>query len=430
MRAMKDSGVEWIGEIPQGWGIIKSKYILSANDGGVWGDEPKNEGADKVVIRSTEQTVDGKWCIVTPAKRDLSKEKLYSRILCGDLLITKSSGSEFHIGKTTIAGEYFIDHECYHSNFLQRIRCSIIYKSRFLWYLLNSNIVREQFVYLQNSTSGIGNINADNIKNIILPYPDKLLQQKMVDYLDSKCSKIDAIIEKQQAVIEKLKEYKLSVITEAVTKGLNPDVGMKDSGVEWIGEVPKHWDVIKLKWLLTERKERSKNGEEEPLSMSQKFGLIPTKDMDRVPNLASSYIDAKIAYPNDLVFNKLKAHLGVFSVSKYFGVVSPDYSVYYTNDKVDLKYLEYLFKTPQCILEFRKKSSGVAEGLTRLYTEGLYSIKCPYPSLEAQIEISCFLNKKCKSVDVSIERRVMLINNLVTYKKSLIYEVVTGKKEV
>ncbi len=432
MRAMKDSGVEWIGEIPQDWGIIKSKYILSANDGGVWGDEPKNEGDDKVVIRSTEQTVDGKWCIVTPAKRDLSKEKLYSRILCGDLLITKSSGSEFHIGKTTIAGEYFIDHECYHSNFLQRIRCSIIYKSRFLWYLLNSNIVREQFVYLQNSTSGIGNINADNIKNIILPYPDKLLQQKMVDYLDSKCSKIDAIIEKQQAVIEKLKEYKLSVITEAVTKGLNPDVGMKDSGVEWIGEVPKHWDVSTMKrycrvnqGLQIAQDDRFfESGENRYVYITVKYLNSNKKDVaEYIHNPPINTICNK----DDLLMARTGAtgnlvtniegcfHNNFFKINYNKAFFVKDFLVYYFLQDTIKSYLHLLAGTTT---------------IPDLNHDDFYTTPILLPPLLEQETIVKFLNVKCNFIEDVIKKKKKVIEKFTEYKKSLIYEIVTGKKEV
>ncbi|MDE5620838.1 MAG: hypothetical protein K2I80_10085 [Ruminococcus sp.] len=146
--------------------------------------------------------------------------------------------------------------------------------------------------------------------------------KNLSDYLDKKCTRIDTTIKKQQKIIEKLKNYKLSLITETVTKGLNPDVSMKDSGVEWIGDIPEHWEVNRIKWLLNERKERSETGVEESLSMSQRYGLIPTKEMDMIPNLASTYVGAKIVYFNDLVFNKLKANLGVFSVSRYYGLVS------------------------------------------------------------------------------------------------------------
>ena len=127
MREMKDSGVEWIGEVPQNWTCLKLKHVIESCDGGVWGKDPTNTTLDKIVIRSTEQSVDGKWYISNPATRDLSgiKNLQRFRIQVGDLLMTKSSGSALHIGKTTLADEYFVENECYYSNFLQRIRLII-----------------------------------------------------------------------------------------------------------------------------------------------------------------------------------------------------------------------------------------------------------------------------------------------------------------
>lgn len=123
MREMKDSGISWVGEIPKEWLCIKAKNIIKSNDGGVWGNEPTSTENDKIVLRSTEQTIDGKWIIEEPAKRDLSKIPYKNCLIKpNDLLITKSSGSSLHIGKTTLADDYFTTNECYYSNFLQRIR--------------------------------------------------------------------------------------------------------------------------------------------------------------------------------------------------------------------------------------------------------------------------------------------------------------------
>ena len=255
-------------------------------------------------------------------------------------------------------------------------------------------------------------------------------QTSIIEKLNEKCAQINALISNVQTQIEKLKAYKQSLITEVVTKGLDLSVPMKDSGVEWIGEIPETWNTIRVKQLLKERKERSVDGSEEPLSMSQKLGLVPTRMMDMVPNMASSFVGAKLAYIDDLVFNKLKAHLGVFSVSKYDGLVSPDYAVYYSTGKVHLKYLEYLFKTPQCISEFRKRSTGIAAGLTRLYTDGLFAIECPFPNMDEQVAIVDYLNKKCSYIDQLMTIKQAKIEKLEQYKRSLIYEYVPGKKEV
>ena len=268
------------------------------------------------------------------------------------------------------------------------------------------------------------------MKSILLPIPSMGEQQQILEAISEKTDKVDTLIANVKAQIEKLKAYRQSVITEVVIKGLDPTVPMKDSGVEWIGEIPAAWDTVRVKQLLRERKERSAEGKEEPLSMSQKVGLVPTKTLDAIPNPASSYVGAKLAFVNDLVFNKLKAHLGVFSVSKYDGLVSPDYAVYYSTGVVDLKYLEYLFKTPQCISEFSKRSTGIAAGLTRLYTDGLFAIECPLPPKDEQQAIVAYLDEKWTQIDRLIAIKQAKIEKLEQYKRSLIYEYVTGKREV
>ena len=199
----------------------------------------------------------------------------------------------------------------------------------------------------------------------------------------------------------------------------------KDSGVKWMGEIPCHWQAVRIKWLLNERIERSEDGKGIPLSMSQKYGLIPTSEMDTVPNLAANYIGAKRVYVNDLVFNKLKAHLGVFAISKNDGLVSPDYAVYTPTPRTFLPYLEYLFHTQLYISEFKKKTTGVAIGFTRLYTDGLFAIYSIYPPLEEQKSIVAYLNKKTAEIDEQVSKVEREIELLKEYKQAVIARVVT-----
>lgn len=417
MREMKDSGFSWIGKIPCDWSMQRVKHAFYRKNEKAMQDNPvilslARSGVRERDISNNEGQIAESYYNYNPVDVDdllINPMDLYSGANCS---ISKIRGV---ISPAYINLRY---KEGINPNFFDYYFKLQYWQMAFFSY--------GKGVSFENRWT----LTSDTLMNYPIVVPSYSEQCNITAYLDNKCTKIDSIIEKQKKIIEKLKAYKLSVITEAVTKGLNPDVKMKDSGVEWIGDIPNNWEVIRIKWLLNERKERSETGTEEPLSMSQKYGLIPTKEMDIIPNMASTYVGAKVVYPNDLVFNKLKAHLGVFSVSKYYGLVSPDYAVYNSTDKADLKYLEYLFKTPQCILEFRKKSSGIAEGLTRLYTSGLFSIYCPFPKKSEQKQIADYLDKKCSAIDKSIEQKQAIIEKLKEYKKSLIYEVVTGKKEV
>lgn len=199
----------------------------------------------------------------------------------------------------------------------------------------------------------------------------------------------------------------------------------KDSGVQWLGEIPGHWKTVRVKALLSERVDKSDTGLEEPLSMSQKYGIIPTREMDVVPNMASTYIGAKRVFKQDLVFNKLKAHLGVFAISKYDGLVSPDYAVYTPNERTYLPFMEYVFHTPLYIGEFTRKATGVAIGLTRLYTNGLFAVPFLYPPLSEQHSIVSYLDDKCGKIDKMLGGKQKQIELLAEMKQRIIADAVT-----
>lgn len=421
MREMKDSGVEWIGEIPASWSIISTKFLFNVLSGAT-PESTKAENWDGEIRWITPADYKTNDVYISCGRRNLSQVGFEScstnMIPAGSIIFSKRAP----IGSVAINSvDLCTNQGC--------LSCVSKGEGLVKYYYYVMSVSTEQYELLGSGTT-FKEISAQNFSNFKLPCPQYEDQVAISRYLDIKCSQVDTLITNVQAQIEKLKAYKQSLITEVVTKGLDPTVPMKDSGVEWIGRIPEQWCTIRVKYLLQERKERSVDGLEEPLSMSQKLGLAPTRMLDMIPNMASSFVGAKLAYVDDLVFNKLKAHLGVFSVSKYDGLVSPDYAVYYSTGKVNLKYLEYLFKTPQCISEFRKRSTGIAAGLTRLYTDGLFAIECPFPGMDEQLAIVEHLNKKCAQIDRLISIKQAKIEKLEQYKRSLIYEYVTGKKEV
>ncbi len=449
-REMKDSGIEWIGEIPQKWSCHALKVIIIQNDGGIWGDDPlDNDG--EIVLRSTEQTIDGKWNIVSPAKRDLSKipNKIYYLCKKNDLLITKSSGSNLHIGKTTIVDDIIEETQCYYSNFIQRIRLSQAVSVNYYWYILNSDISRSQFTYMQNTTSGIGNINAKYIANLIVPEPPVQEQYCIEKYLDVKCAEIDNVLEKTRASIEEYKKLKKAVITQAVTKGIRGDREMKDSGIEWIGEIPVEWNLIKVTRLLD-------YSHPYPIGDGD-HGLIKTDDyIDagvpyiRVQNLGwgteldcdnivyiseerNQVIANSILKPNDILFAKTGATIGktaivpssipVSNTTSHIGkmTVSSDYSP------------RFVFYVMSSYLVYRQfwEMAGLKSTRPELSIDEIKKIKLVIPSrLEEQQEIVSYLDKKCSAIDALIVKKEQYLAEIENYKKSLIYEYVTGKKEV
>lgn len=424
MRRMKDTGREWIGNIPAGWSVCRIKNVADIYTGNSIKDEEKElfeNSTDAIPYIATKdidadlQTIDyenGMWVAIS--------DNSFKKALKGSILLCIEGGSA---GKKIA----FINQDVCFVNKLCCF-CSKDSNNKFLYYFLMSSA----FTALFNSyISGlIGGVSVGELRNFPFVLPPFEEQKRISIFLDKKIIEINFALERIRRVIEEYKKLKQSIIVNAVTKGVRDKRPMKDSGIEWIGEIPLEWEIIRIKWILNERKEKSDNGDEEPLSMSQKYGIIPTKEMVIIPNMAASFVGAKIVHSGDLVFNKLKAHLGVFAVSQYDGLVSPDYAVYYSKGIADVKYLEYLFKTQQYIAEFKKHSSGVGAGLTRLYTDELFSIYCLLPHQNEQEEIICYLNKKLKEIDTLISKKEQYFSEIENYKKSLIYEYVTGKKEV
>lgn len=312
----------------------------------------------------------------------------------------------------------------------QRVYCFYDFNNivpRYFYYFISNQFSLE--IDKGSAKSTVASVRLPMLQNFVLCMPTTKEQTSIATYLDTQCAKIDEIIAQAKNSIEDYRQWKASIIYEAITKGLDQNIELKDSGIEWIGEIPADWAIIRVKNLLTEINDRSGSGLEQPLSMSQSLGVVPSS-MIAVANPATSYIGAKIVQPNDLVFNKLKAHLGVFAVSSFTGLVSPDYAVYRANERVDPKFLEYLFKTPNCIQEFKKYITGVGAGLSRLYTNDLFNIKVALPVVSVQRHIVEYLNGFCSQADALIYEKQSLIDDLEAYKNSLIYEVVTGKRRV
>ena len=410
---MKDSGIEWIGAIPAHWDILRGKNVLRLLERPV---KPE----DDVVTCFRDGEVTLRKNRREEGFTNSLKEIGYQGIEPGDLIVHGMDGFAGAIGISDSRGKASPVLNVMDSN----------QNKRYLMYYLRAMAYKDVFMAL---STGIRVRSCDLRWNklSVFPFliPKSHEQSAIASYLDAQCAKIDEIIAQAKASIEDYKQWKASIIYEAVTKGLDPNVEMKDSGIEWIGRMPSDWAIIRVKNLLAEINDRSETGSEEPLSMSQVLGIVPSS-MIAVANPATSYVGAKIVRPNDLVFNKLKAHLGVFAVSNYDGLVSPDYAVYRANERANPKFLEYLFKTPNCIQEFKKYITGVGAGLSRLYTSDLFNIKVALPVIDVQKHIVEYLNDFCSQADALIDEKQSLIDDLESYKKSLICEVVTGKRRV
>ena len=232
-----------------GWQEAPLKSRLARNDGGVWGEDPDGVG-DTVVLRSTEQRVDGTWSIDNPATRKLTASEIASSLLeKGDLVVTKASGSELHIGKTSLVTDDVAALSACYSNFMQRLRVNIRTEPRFVHYWLNNTLCREQFAYLSSTTSGLANLNATLIGSAVLAFPTRPEQERIANYLDMQTARIDALIAEKEHLVQGLRAYQYSYSSHFMTCGMNDGVPMVQTSFPEVARVPAHWTVERLKFL-------------------------------------------------------------------------------------------------------------------------------------------------------------------------------------
>lgn len=247
--AYRQSGVDWLGDLPAHWQSRRLKFDLSRNDSGVWGEDVDEGESGTLVLRSTEVNLDGTWNLENPACRKLSADEFRKAVLLeGDLLITKSSGSEQHLGKVSIVTREIADLGCAFSNFMQRLRVTRHNDPKFLFYLLNCDVGKEQLGFLGSTTTGLRNLSAFVISEVILPGPPLPEQRAIVAFLDRETAHIDTLIAKKRELIDLLNQQRTALISHAVTRGLNPGFPIKTSKLDWLDEVPQHCEVVPIKY--------------------------------------------------------------------------------------------------------------------------------------------------------------------------------------
>ena len=426
----KNSGVEWIGEIPTDWLKTKLKFTLeeivtggtpdTSNDV-YWSDE--ESGINWISI--SDITSNGRLILKT--KKFISKEGLESKkieILPMGSLIYSIYGS---IGKVSRLGIPSTIHQG-----ILGLKTNSKLNSIFLEYYL---IYFKEYVSLFSSSNTQENLNQEKVSNFQIPFPSPQEQTQIVSFLDTKTQKIDELIEKTEQKIKLLKEKRTSLINHCVTKGLNPNVEMKDSGVEWIGEIPNHWGVKLLKFVFNSIREKSETGEEELLSVLIKKGVVRRRDFlgEDSDNLTRS--ESLVGYihcsKGNLVNNIMKMGFYCLGISDYDGIVSPGYSVFEMIDNNDYpKYWDYLLKTEIYVSEYRKRSKGIQESRMRLYDDYFLSIHSLYPPKTEQTKIIEHLDEQTQKIDSTVEKESQRIELLKEYRQSLISEVVTGKVDV
>lgn len=425
MREMKDSGVEWIGKIPKDWEIVPlTKQLDSIVDYRGKTPEKTEEGTFLVTAKNIK---DGKICY--ELSKEYVREADYEEIMhrgipqIGDILFTTEAplGQVANVDRTDIA-------------LAQRIikfrALSTVNNYYLKYWMLNEGF--QQFLHSLSTGSTATGIKSSKLFLLPLVRPNIEQQNKIVEYLDAKCSKIDEIVEKQKVIIEKLEEYKLSIITEAVTSGINPDVEMKDSGSVWFGNIPINWEMKRLKYVFHIQKDIAGEEGHTVLSITQR-GIIPKDFSNNEGQFANSYANYQLVHKGDFAMNHMDLLTGWVDISKYEGVTSPDYRVFVLNDKNGMCPKYYLYMMQMCYSAriFYGLGQGVSGmGRWRLQADKFLNFYIPIPPYDEQKKIADYITDKVNHIEVEIDKRNKLIKKYQEYKKSLIYEVATGKKEV
>lgn len=416
VREMKDSGIEWIEQIPKKWNVDRIKYHLKRK-------EPRNPGDTMVLSVYREYGVipkDSRDDNHNVTSEDTSKYKYVKK---GNLVINKMKAWQGSLAVSEYEG--------------------IVSPAYFVYEFTDDKLDKKYFHYLirgcykdefRRLSGGIRegqwDLSPDEFVKTLILIPSIKEQGRIADFLDRKCTEIDLLLADIHSQIKILEDYKKSVITEAVTKGLNPDVEMKDSGIEWIGEVPNHWIIDRIKNHL-KRNEPKNPGNMRVLSVYREYGVIPKDSRDDNHNVTSEDTSKyKYVKEGNLVINKMKAWQGSLAVSQYEGIVSPAYFIYeFTDKNLDKRYFHHLIRGGYKD-EFRRVSGGIREGQWDLSSEEFSKTLILLPPIEEQKKIAVYLDKKCAEIEGIIIEKKKQLKVLEQYKKSLIYEYVTGKKEV
>lgn len=412
MREMKDSGIEWIGQIPKDWDVVPHKRVMHK----VKKICEQYSGEDIISL-----TMNGviKRDLTAGGKMPTSFDG-YQYVKPNDLLLClfdidvtpRCVGVVKDYGVTSPAYSRFVMHDGYYNAYYD--------------YLLRAIDDDKVFVHLsKNLRSSLTESDFGAIKTCV---PSLAEQKRIVTFLDAQCAEIDAVLEKTRASIEEYKKLKQAVITQAVTKGIRGNRPMKDSGIEWIGEIPAEWGVVPHKRIMHKVKEicEQYNGED---VISLTVNGVVKRDLTAGGKMPTSFDGYQYVEPNDLLLCLFDIDVTprCVGVVRDYGVTSPAYSRFVMHDGYYNAYYDYLLR----MIDDNKVFVHLSKNLRSSLTESDFgAIKTCAPPLAEQKCIAAFLDVRCDEIDALIAKKQQYLTEIENYKKSLIYEYVTGKKEV
>ena len=412
----KESSVKWIGEIPKHCEMKRLKYVADLN----MGQSPPSEeyNSDQIGTPFLQGNAEFGMHHPTPKIYCPTAKKHASP---GDILVSVRAP----VGALNIA-----DQEYGIGRGLCAIRPRMNQLERhYAKYLLE--VVRTE-LHVVATGSTYDAVTVDEVSNLTCVVPSFSEQIQIANFLDRKTEQIDELIRLKERRIELLQAQRTALINQVVTKGLDPNVEMKPSGVEWIGEIPRHWEVRRNKRIFYERDDRSATGKEELLTVSHITGVSPRAEKKNVGMFLAETLEGyKHCSVGNLVINTMWAWMGALGVSTFDGIVSPSYNVYQLKSSEYLpRYYDYLYRIPNHVTEIIRWSKGIWHSRWRLYPDAFFSMFTITPPFREQAQIVDFLDCKTEQIDELISAEQRKIELLKEYRQSLISEAVTGKIDV
>ena len=405
---MKDSGIQWIGQIPENWRIERFKFTHQNSNVG--------ESIDKNFCSER----DGKLLFYTAGLEPITTN--YSNFPCWkytkerDLLLARNGTPYVYLPKE----------KAVYSDHIIRVTINDNYSKRFIRYCLQQAIKNEVVDTVSITTWSVPIWDSQ-----YLSLPSIEQQKRIADFLDQKTTEIQFAIDNTKQTIEEYKKLKQAVITKAVTKGLEPNRKMKASGIEWIGQIPEEWEVKRIKTLFDLRSEKNylPLSEVNLISLYTDLGVRQHSDIEATTgNKAMNADGYKKVYKDDIVVNIILCWMGAIGRSDYEGVTSPAYDVYKPKENVNSRFYHYYFRTKGFNGDCFKRGKGIMLMRWRTYADYFRDISVVAPSETEQEKIVEYLDRKCSQIDTLISQKEQFITELEKYKQSLIYEYVTGKR--
>lgn len=433
----KESGVEWLGEVPEHWYVTSVKRAYNVKLGKMLQPEKKNEND---VLKKFLKASNISWTDISSTENEMwfsENDILQLRLEKGDLLITEGGD----VGKSCI---WDSAQEMYYQNSINRVRPKPNGLNKFLYYFIFS-LKSIGYIDILCNKATIAHFTAEKLNEMILLLPSINEQIEIVSFLDSETSRIDNLIAKQEKLIEKLEEHRKSVISHAVTKGLDPNVQMKDSGVEWWGEVPEHWQYATLKRVLHILTDYTANGSFADLAKNVTYldegfsRLVRLTDLREnllnkgiyVSKDAHTYLKKSELFGGDVLLANVGAYAGFACLMPSLNVkatLAPNMFLLRFKNNVDNDFMHFYLNSAFAQTQLKMQMTSTAQ--PKLNKDNVRSIILFIPHIDVQINIVEFIKSESLKIDKLIFKQKQLINRLKEYRASIISHAVTGKIDV